>query len=94
MIRLNAIFGLSIDLSELKSLGDAESQELSDALEKMGSSSEEARQIIDQVRDEYSYTPFIQPVELDPLLDQALQDILENINLNTILYSSAQFFIC
>ena len=82
MIRLNAIFGLSIDLSELKSLGDAESQELSDALEKMGSSSEEARQIIDQVRDEYSYTPFIQPVELDPLLDQALQDILENISLD------------
>ena len=82
MIRLNAIFGLSIDLSELKSLGDSESQELSDALEKMGSSSEEARQIIDQVRDEYSYTPFIQPVELDPLLDQALQDILENISLD------------
>ena len=45
-------------------------------------SSEEARQIIDQVRDEYSYTPFIQPVELDPLLDQALQDILENISLD------------
>ena len=82
MIRLNAIFGLDIDLSELKARGESESQELSDALEKMGSSSQEARQIIDQVRDEYSYTPFIQPVELDPILDQVLQDILENISLD------------
>jgi len=80
MVRVNAIFGLAIDLSELKALGDAESQQLSEALEKMADSNKDAKQIIDQVREEYSYTPFVQPVELDPVLDQTLQDILENIS--------------
>ena len=79
MIRLNAIFGLSIDLAELKALGDAESQELNTALERLSSSNQEAKQIIDQVREEYSYTPFVLPVNLDPALDQTLQDILRNI---------------
>lgn len=78
MRRLKSMFKLDIDLSELKALGDAESQELQSALERIGESSSEARQIIDQVRAEYSYTPFEEPVELDPALDQTLNDILRN----------------
>jgi hypothetical protein len=78
MRRLNSMFKLGIDLSELKALGDAESQELQSALERIGASSPEAKQIIDQVRAEYSYTPFEEPVELDPALDQTLNDILRN----------------
>jgi hypothetical protein len=72
------MFKLDIDLSELKALGDAESQELQTALERIGDSSSEAKQIIDQVRAEYSYTPFEEPVDLDPSLDQTLNDILRN----------------
>ncbi len=78
MRRLNAIFNLNVDLAELKTLGDAESQELSATLEKISTSSAEAKQIIEQVRSEYSYTPFVEPVDLDPALDQTLEDILRN----------------
>jgi PAC2 family len=78
MRRLKSMFKLDIDLSELKALGDAESRELQSALERIGESSPEAKQIIDQVRAEYSYTPFEEPVELDPALDQTLNDILRN----------------
>ena len=79
MRRLNAMFDLTIDLNELKSLGDAESGELQTNLAKLSESSREARQVIEQVRSEYSYTPFEQRVELDPALDQTLEDILRNL---------------
>ncbi len=79
MRRLNALFDLSIDLTELKSRGDAESQELLSTLERIASSNAEAKKIIDQVRDDYTFTPFEQPVELDPALDQTLEDILRNV---------------
>jgi hypothetical protein len=78
MRRLKSMFKLDIELSELKALGDAESRELQSALERIGESSPEAKQIIDQVRAEYNYTPFEEPVELDPALDQTLNDILRN----------------
>ena len=79
MRRLNAMFDLTIDLNELKSLADTESQELQTNLEKLSESSREAKQVIEQVRAEYSYTPFEQRVELDPALDQTLEDILRNL---------------
>ena len=79
MRRLNAMFDLTIDLNELKSLADTESRELQTNLEKLSDSSREAKQVIEQVRAEYSYTPFEQRVELDPALDQTLEDILRNL---------------
>ncbi len=79
MRRLNAMFDLTIDLNELKSLADVESRELQTNLEKLSDSSREAKQVIEQVRAEYSYTPFEQRVELDPALDQTLEDILRNL---------------
>ena len=79
MRRLNAMFDLTVDLNELKSLADTESRELQTNLEKLSDSSREAKQVIEQVRDEYSYTPFEQRVELDPALDQTLEDILRNL---------------
>ncbi len=79
MRRLNAMFRLDIDLEELKQLGDAESQELQGILDKLGEASKEAKQIIDKVRADYSFTPFGQYVELGPALDQTLEDILRNM---------------
>ena len=79
MRRLNAMFDLTIDLNELKGLADAESGELQTNLEKLSESSREAKQVIEQVRAEYNYTPFEQRVELDPALDQTLEDILRNL---------------
>lgn len=79
MRRLNAMFDLTVDLNELKSLADTESRELQTNLEKLSDSSREAKQVIEQVRAEYSYTPFEQRVELDPALDQTLEDILRNL---------------
>jgi predicted ATP-grasp superfamily ATP-dependent carboligase len=79
MRRLNAMFDLTIDLNELKSLADTESRELQTNLERLSDTSREAKQVIEQVRTEYSYTPFEQRVELDPALDQTLEDILRNL---------------
>ncbi len=79
MRRLNAMFDLTVDLNELKSLADGESQELQTNLEKLSESSREAKQVIEQVRAEFNYTPFEQRVELDPALDQTLEDILRNL---------------
>ena len=79
--RLRSIFKIDMDLSELERLGARESQELLDNLERLGRSNSEARQIIDQVRMDYQYTPYVEPVELDPALDQALENILRDIDI-------------
>ena len=81
--RLNAMFNLSIDLNELKDLADSESLELQTNLDKLSETSREAKQVIEQVRTEYSFTPFEQRVELDPNLDRTLEDILRNMPGNT-----------
>ena len=77
--RLRSLFGIEMDLSELEQRGTRESQELLDNLERLGSTNNEAKQIIDQVRMDYQYTPFVEPVDLDPALDQALENILRDI---------------
>ncbi len=79
MRRLKAKFDLNIDLSELQELGEAESQQLTETLEKISSNNREARQLIESVRSDYSYTPFEQSVSLDPALDKTLEDILRNM---------------
>ena len=79
MRRIKAMFALDIDLDELRKLGEEESQELQQALEKISTSNADAKQIIDQVRADYSYTPFEQHVELDATLNQTLEDILRNM---------------
>ncbi len=77
--RLRSLFGIEMDLSELEQMGSRESQELLENLERLGSTNNEAKQIIDQVRLDYQYTPFVEPVDLDPALDQALENILRDI---------------
>ncbi len=79
MRRIKAMFTLDIDLEELKRFGEEESQELQQALERISTSNDDAKQIIEQVRADYSYTPFEQHVELDATLDQTLEDILRNM---------------
>ncbi len=79
MRRLNSMFDLSIDLSELKIMGDRESSRLQNTLERIANNNSQARQIIEQARSDYSFTPYEEPVDLDPELDRTLQDILENI---------------
>ena len=79
MRRLKALFDLDIDLSELQELGETESQQLQETLEKISSNNREARQLIESVRSDYSYTPFEQSVNLDPALDKTLEDILRNM---------------
>ena len=77
--RLRSLFKIEMDLSELEQMGNRESQELLDNLERLGRTNNEARQIIDQVRLDYQYTPYVEPVDLDPALDQALENILRDI---------------
>ena len=77
--RLRSIFKIEMDLSELEQMGNRESQELLDNLERLGRTNSEAKQIIDQVRLDYQYTPYVEPVDLDPALDQALENILRDI---------------
>lgn len=79
MRRLNAMFKLDIDLTELKALGDADSRRLQETLERIAASNSGAKEIIDRVRADYNFTPFQELVELDPALDRTLEDILRNM---------------
>ena len=79
MRRLKSMFKLDIDLSELQQLGETEAQQLLETLEKIGESNRDAKQLIDSVRLDYSFTPYEELVELDPALDQTLEDILRNM---------------
>ena len=79
MRRIKSMFKLDLDLSELQTLGDNESKELGERLERISSSNPDAKQLIDGARSDYSFTPFEDPVELDPSLDQTLEDILRNM---------------
>jgi hypothetical protein len=78
MKRLKPMFQMDLDLSELYSLGMAESSQLRETLDRISASNAEARQIIEQARAEYSYTPYEEPVHLQPGLDQTLRDILDH----------------
>ena len=55
-----------------------ESQRLKETLDRIASSNADAKQIIERVRADYRYEPFRNPVELDPGLGRALDDILRN----------------
>ena len=77
--RLRSLFKIDMDLSELEQMGSRESQELLDNLERLGRTNSEAKQIIDQVRLDYQYTPYVEPVDLDPALEGALENILRDI---------------
>lgn len=79
MKRLKSMFKLDIDLAELLSLGEAESNQLQETLERIGSSNSKAKEIIDRARADYVVTPFEEFVELDPGLDKTLSDILNNM---------------
>jgi hypothetical protein len=78
MRRLRTTFKLDIDLGELKQRGDTESGRLQAMLERVASSNANAKEIIEKAREEFNYTPFVEPVELTPGLDKALDDILRN----------------
>ena len=78
MRRVKSMFKLEIDLSELETLGMAESRDLQEKLDRISSSNPEAKEVIDRVRADYRYTPFEEIVELDPGLDKTLEDILRN----------------
>jgi predicted ATP-grasp superfamily ATP-dependent carboligase len=79
MKRLRSMFNLDIDLAELMTLGESESEQLRETLERISANNPDAKRIIDRARADYEVTPFVESVELDPGLDQALQDILENV---------------
>ena len=78
MRRLKNLFKLDIDLSELQSLGDAESGRLQELLDKISASSVDAKEIIDQARQDFDLIPYVEHVELGPALDSTLQEILRN----------------
>ena len=76
MRRLKAMFKLDIDLSELLALGETESRELQSNLERIAENNAEAKRIIEQVRSDYNVIPYVEPVDLDPVLEGTLEDIL------------------
>ena len=78
MRRLKAMFDLDIDLSELLSLGEVESQELVETLQKIAETNPTAKELIDQAKQDYNMVPFQTSVSLDPALDATREDILRN----------------
>lgn len=79
MRRLNSIFKLNLDLAELRTLGDTEGHRLQETLEKIAAANPSAKQIIERARADYSFIPYVEPVELDPALDRTLENILKNM---------------
>jgi predicted ATP-grasp superfamily ATP-dependent carboligase len=79
MRRLNDMFGLTVDLSELRDQGLAEARQLQERLEQISDSNPDAKQLIENARADYSYTPYIVPVDMDPALAKTLEDILRNM---------------
>ena len=79
MRRVRSMFKLDISLTELMTLGDSESRDLEETLEKIASTNPGAKEIIDRARTDYRYNSFVESVELDPALDKTLDDILKNI---------------
>ena len=79
MRRLKAMFGLTIDLGELESLGASESRNLQETLDRIGASDRSAKQIIDRAMADYKPLPFDEPVDLTPELDRTLEDIIRNM---------------
>ncbi len=80
MGRVRSMFKLDLDLSELRSMGESESGQLEERLKEIGEANAEANQLIDRIREDYVYTPFVEPVDLDPALDDALNDILRGFD--------------
>ncbi len=78
MRRLKALFELDIDLTDLKTKGEAESNRLKETLDKIASSNSTASEIIKRARVEYKFTPYIEHVKLAPELDKTLDDIIKN----------------
>ena len=70
------MFSLNIDLSELKTLGDNESDKLKSSLDRIATNNSEAKDIIDKARLDFTYTPFPESTDINPDLDRELQDIL------------------
>ena len=79
MRRLKDLFKFDVDLTELKQKADAESDRLQETLDKIASSNPGAKEIIDKARAEFSFTPYMEHVELAPGLDRELDDIIKNM---------------
>ena len=79
MRRIKSMFNLDMDLAEIQTLGDNESKELQERLDKIASSNPDAKQLIDGAISDFTFTPFVEHVELDPSLDRTLDDILRNM---------------
>lgn len=77
--RLKGLFDLDIGLTELKTLGDEESNRLKELLDKAASSNATAREIIDKAKADFNYTPYAEHVELSPELDRTLDEIINNM---------------
>ncbi len=60
------------------SLGEAESQELVDTLEKIASTNPTAKELIERAKTDFNFVPFETVVSLDPALDRTLEDILRS----------------
>ena len=78
MRRLKSMFNLDIDLAELMTLADTECREMQETLERISSSNPQAKEIIERARADYRYSPFLDPMELDPALERNLDDIIQN----------------
>ena len=78
MRRLKAMFDLEIDLSELLSLGESESRQLVETLEKIAETNPTAKELIERAKVDFNFVPFETTVDMDPALNSALEDILRN----------------
>ena len=74
--RLRSLFQLDLDLSDLRRRADADADRLQRTLDRISETSADAREIIRRARADYNIIPYVEPVELDPALDQTLADIL------------------
>jgi hypothetical protein len=78
--RIRAMYNLEIDLNELKQLSDAEGNKLQSTLETIAAKNTGAQEFISKIESEFDYKPFSETINIDPVLDRALEDILNNMS--------------
>ena len=80
MRRIRAMFGLTIDLNELQQLSESECEKLQATLDKIAETNKAAQEFMSKIESEFDYSPFEEALNIDPGIDQALEDILNNMS--------------
>ena len=74
------MYGVDIDLQELKQLSESECEKLQGTLDNIAENNKAAQEFMSKIESEFNYAPFQESIDIAPGIDQALEDILNNMS--------------